>query len=203
MSPSTGPLAPEALLAQAHALLERGGYKVVREAEETLGIPSERGFLAEDKYGVVAVAVYETWKDLSAGWPETQSALVAVISREFTRAEAKAWEGYLVLLTPASLGPEAREEADRIRYDTSRIRKLVASGEDLTTLSDVDRVLLPLLPLEPAEVAMEDESSLLGSLPELLAQQGIGRDAADGVVGAFRRREPLLEALHQRLEGSR
>lgn len=200
MSPTGGSLTAEALLAEAHELLERGGYRVLRDVEEMLGIPSERGFLAEDKYGIVCVAVYRTWSDLSSAWPETQTALVAAISRQFTRAEAKAWDGYLVLLTPASLGPEAREEADQIRYDTSRIRKLVATGEDLTALSDVERVLLSLMPLESAEATIEDDASLLAVLPDLLAQGGIDHTAVHTVVEAFRRREPLLEALHRQLE---
>ncbi len=195
-------ITPQAVLAEAQRLLEAGGYHVLRDAEPLIGVPAERGLLAEDKYGIVALAVYGTWADLWQNWAEVEGAVVSLISEKFSRAEAKAWEGYLVLLTPAPVGPEAAQEANTIRYDTHRVRKLVGTGEDLTTLKDIQRVLLPLMPLETEELPSSEESAFLASLPDLLEQQGLDRRAVDIVLDAFRSHEPLLERLHEALEES-
>jgi hypothetical protein len=129
------------LLAAATKLLSNGGYT---RAQTLTGPqwPAANAGVFEDSFGIVAVIIYETWRDLESTWSEAQAAFVELISKQFTSNDAKAWDGYLVLLTPA-----AAEYSDvtKIRYDTTRVRKLVATGDELKTLADVGRVLLPLL----------------------------------------------------------
>ncbi|MGH2403880.1 MAG: hypothetical protein ACRDGN_05370, partial [bacterium] len=156
------------ILAAAGEILVSHGYSRSSDAV-ALGAPLRNTRLLEDAYGIVAVVVYETWEDLVTRWPDAQGFLVDLISKHVSSADAKAWEGYLVLLTPAVIGMASRSDADRIRYDTTRVRKLLATGEELRTVSDVERVLLPLLPLDEVEVGRHE--STVEMLPELLTTE--------------------------------
>jgi hypothetical protein len=157
-------LAPAALLAEAAGVLVGASYRVERDAERILDLPSERAFIAEDKYGVVVVAVYDTWGELARGWRSAQARAVEVLSERFTRLDRKAWDGYLILLTPG-LAADEHAMVHEIRYDTGRIRKIVATGEDIRALSDVERTLLPLLPLTQSSVGTEKTPRRLMSFP--------------------------------------
>lgn len=179
------------LLAAVSELLERGKYTAV--------LP-DRGWgsnirLFEDPYGIVAVAAFETWGDLTEGWPDVQGHLVELISEHLTRPEPKSWDGYLVLMTPSVAPSTARSQLADIRYDTNRLRKLVATGDELHTLDDVEQALLPLLPLE-VESQVESGPALLERLPALLAERGIDMGAARVAVDAFTSNQSILERLH-------
>jgi len=180
------------LLAAASELLESGGYNVVPPADGW----TSNSRLFEDPYGIVAVVAYENWTDLAETWPDAQGHLVELISAHLTRPEPKSWEGYLVLLTPGVAPSAARSQLAEIRYDTNRVRKLVATGDDLRTLDDVEQALLPLLPLE-VESQLEPGPALLERLPGLLAARGIDAEAARTVVDAFIANESVLERLHE------
>lgn len=132
------------LLAAASELLDSGGYSPVPSG---IGWPSSSR-LFEDAYGIAAIVVFDTWAELVDGWSDDQGRLVEAISAHLRRPEPKSWEGYLVLLTPAVLQSAARTELASIRYDTMRVRKLVATRDELGTLDDVEQALLPLLPLK-------------------------------------------------------
>src|SRR2546426_1982003 len=120
------------ILATAAELLVSHGYSKSSDAIALRApLPNTRVF--EDTYGIVAVVVYETWEDLDTRWPDAQGFLVDLISEHVSSADAKAWEGYLVLLTPAVIGMTSQPDADRIRYDTTRVRKFLATGEELKT----------------------------------------------------------------------
>jgi len=191
-------LAPAAVLAEVARVLSANQYHLERKTEAKLDLPSERALIAEDKYGVVVVVVFDTWRELAASWRSAQAAAVEALSTRFTRLDRKAWDGYLVLLTPA-LSTGAEETVDQIRYDTSRIRKIVATGEDLASLSDVERTLLPLLPLTQTDLELEDAQSPLDELAEHLERAGIARRLADTAVAAFRDHRPIVQELHREL----
>jgi hypothetical protein len=180
------------LLAAASQTLIAGGYSAVPDPPNWT---SSNARVFEDAYGIVAVVVYETWSDLVAQWPDAQGQLVELISEYLARPEAKAWEGYLALLTPVAAPLEARSKIAEIRYDTGRVRKLVATGDELQTLDDVKRALLPVLPLE-VEAQLESGAGLLDRLPKLLAAQDIHEDLTRVVVVAFENNQTLLEQLH-------
>jgi hypothetical protein len=118
-----------------------------------------------------------------------------VISQYVGQGESKSWDGYLVLLTPG-LAPSEDVEIEAVRYNTNRLRKLVATGDDLRSPTDVERVLRPLLPLGQDRTNLSQESAL-DLLPKLLAEQGIPKETTQLLVDAFREQSPLLERLHQ------
>lgn len=59
----------------------------------------------------------------------------------------QAWDGYLVLLTPSLQPSSTWTEGTEIRYNTSRVRKLVGTCDDLKSLRDVQNILQPVLPV--------------------------------------------------------
>jgi hypothetical protein len=184
------------ITAAASAALLDGGYRIVETFPRDISSPSGTRFF-EDAFGVVEIAVFESWQGLREGWPNAQGALVELMSRYVKTGEPKAWEGYLVLFTPATLPDASRDEAEQIKYDTSRLRKLLATGDDLRTITDVERAVLPLLPITPAlaqQMAQEDQVFEL--LPQMLAKRGVSSELARELIAAFLANEPLMERLH-------
>lgn len=182
------------LIAAATEYLQRGGYSLVEDGRRGEW-PTSNVRVFEDPYGVVAVVVYETWSELVMGWTEAQGALVHLISENIGRSEAKAWDGYLVLLTPSLLSAENRLRADEIRRDTTRVRKLLGTGEELRNPTDAERLLSPLLPLSE-ELEPIEQGSTLNLLPGLLSARGVSGDAVRVLVDAFREQAPLMDRLH-------
>ncbi len=181
------------LIAAASQVLLEGGYRQINGQFPEWGTPTSRLF--EDEYSVVGIAIFETCKELLQTWPDAQALLVDVISRHVGSQESKSWDGYLVLLTPG-LAPSESAAIEAVRYDTTRLRKLVATGDDLKLPTDVERVLRPLLPLRPERASLVQQSAL-DLLPRLLAVQQIPEEVTRVVVDAFRQQSPLLEQLHQ------
>ena len=188
------------VLAAATVSLVAGGYRRIDTTSEDWGIPNSRLF--EDEYGLVAVVVYETWEALAAEWVVAQGALVELISRHLSRSHPKSWEGYLVALTPGSRGRSGRQEWMNIRYNTNRLRKLVASGEELRAIADVETALAPLLPVDSQAVTVDLFASVLDLVPDLVHDSsGLPRKVAQEVVNAFVQQRNMLEALHNAREG--
>jgi len=182
------------ILAAASSCLETGGYRPVDEVRVgQVSLASAR--LYEDPYSVVALMVYGSWAELASHWTDAQAALVELMSAHMTSADAKSWEGYLVLLTPGVADQAGSPSVSDIRYDVSRVRKLVSTGDELAQISDVERALLPLLPMQPPASARGD-GSVLGLLPALLAGQGIDERAVTVLIDAFTSQQPLVESLH-------
>lgn len=184
------------LIAASTSVLEAGRYQSIREGFPEWNTTSTRLF--EDKYNVVGIAVFATVAELLQSWADLQGALVDVISRHVGQAESKAWDGYLVLLTTA-IAPGSDANIEDVRSDTTRLRKLVATGEDLGSPSDVERVLQSLLPLHHSQGSI-GQTSALGLLPELLEEQGVKESTTKVLVKAFIEQEPMMEALHRTRE---
>ena len=188
------------IVAATTRALRAGGYKdVERDFEKTSGVTSVRVF--EDPYSFVSIVVYETWSALASGWIDAQTALVNLMSQAVSSSEPKAWDGYLVLCTPSVISSTDSVRAAKIEYDTSRVRKLLVTGDDLRNVHDVERALQPLLPLN-VEARSTDRTSALDLLEAFLIQRGFGQGEVRTLVEAFRSQQPLVEALHQHLEGS-
>ena len=181
------------LIAAASRTLINAGYKQIKGRGEDWDTPTTRLF--EDVYAVVGIVVFETCTELLETWPDLQASLVDVISRHIGKEESKSWDGYLVLLSPG-IAPSERFAIDDIRYNTTRLRKLVATADDLKNSTDVERILRPLLPL-PQEPANLGQESSLDLLPRLLASLDIPEEATQVLIDAFREQSPLLERLHQ------
>src|SRR4051812_13645121 len=86
------------LIAAVSKVLSDGHYRQVTRGGEGWDTATSRLF--EDEYNVVGVAVFETCGELLESWPDLQGSLVNVISQHIGREESKAWDGYLVLLSP-------------------------------------------------------------------------------------------------------
>lgn len=195
---STPALTSTDLLAAASACLRSNSYVEVGGSQ--LGSwPLDAARVYEDAYSVVALLVYESWAELASNWTDAQAALVELMSAHMTSADPKSWEGYLVLLTPGVAPGEDFASVADIRYDVSRVRKLVATGDELAQIGDVERALLPLLPMRQPSSAHGD-GSVLDLLPDLLAEHGIDKSAVKIVIEAFAAQRPLVESLHEHRE---
>ncbi len=175
--------------AHAREVLKEGGYELrvpPQDWEER-----EEAYLFEDLYSVVGLVVYGTCDELIYKWPEDQGTLSSAISEHIGRGEAKAAEGYLVLLTSGRPAQDDHETLTKIRYDTSHVRKLVATGETLQMKSDVERALRPLLPLR-VEQSRSEMASGLRELPKLL---DVDTEATEALIEAYQEQTSLLEAL--------
>jgi hypothetical protein len=181
------------LIATASQALIVNEYRQITGRFPDWDTPTSRLF--EDEYGVVGIVVFDTCAELLRTWPDMQASLVEVISRHVGKEEAKSWDGYLVLLSPG-IAPSETAAVDEVRYNTTRLRKLVATAGDLKDPTDVERVLRPLFPL-PQERANIGQESALDLLPRLLAEQKISEGVTRALVEAFREQSPLLERLHQ------
>jgi hypothetical protein len=196
MSPDGSSLSASSMIALASETLSLNGYRVVRDMTDMKKL-GDQALLAEDAYSVISVVAFETWQQLEKEWAEAQADLVDLLARRLSRSAPKAWDGYLVLLCAGE--PLDRLDADRIERDTSRVRKIVATGGRLRTSADVTRVLDLLLPLElPNNLSALDD--VLDALPELMADT-VDRAKLKIVVDAFRDGSPPLERLHESGDG--
>lgn len=185
------------LIAAATDVLQDGGYRrgAAGQASELL-LADLRLF--EDPFGVVAVAAYSMWSDLVQDWRKAQATVANTISESLGKNEPKAWEGYLVLLTPEVPPPDTEAEERKIQYDTSLLRKFVGTGASLETTADIERLLLPLLPMK-VDAQRKMSESLLDQVPSLLELEGVERELGKKIVQAFLDQESLPEAVHTHL----
>jgi hypothetical protein len=182
------------LLAGASELLENAGYE--RVAPERSGEwPTSGVRVHEDAYSIVAVTVFDTWEELAGSWTDAQVSLVELISKYISREEPKAWEGYLVLLTPSLMNEDARRIARAIRSDATFVRKLVGSGDELRSPDGLAQVMRSLLPIAVGPLDSKAESAL-DLLPALLEQRHCPPGAVRILVDAFVERRALVESLH-------
>ena len=191
LSDSSG-LSPTVIIAAAREVLSNSGFRIANESEITASEPGS-SLLAEDDYSVIALVAYDTWSELQAKWAYAQAELVTLLAKRLARSAPKAWDGYLVLFCGA---PTSNNSGiSTIERDTTRVRKIVATGEALKTTADISRVLDPFLPLTRPGTEAEIPD-VLATLPELLKRE-VPIAATEAVVNAFRAMEPPLERLHE------
>lgn len=183
------------VIAAATECLSSAGYAVVgaKESDPWTRRPAR---LFEDPYSIVGVVVFDTWGELREEWVSAQAGLVERIGDHMSRADAKSWDAYLALFTPAVVPRDQVARAQHIRYDTSRLRKLLATGAELTTLSAVRDALLPLLPVAE-EASVHAQESSLDALPRVLGKRGFEESIIRELIHAFREQEPLMTTLHK------
>jgi hypothetical protein len=185
-------LSPTVILAAAREIFANNGFVIASESGLT-ALEAGRSLLAEDDYSVIALVAYDTWSDLQAGWADAQAELVTLLAKRLARSAPKAWDGYLVLFCGAPTSDN--DGVSAIERDTTRVRKIVATGKALRTTGDIARVLDPLLPLARPGTGTEIPD-VLATLPELLKTE-VPIAATEAVVNAFRAMEPPLERLHE------
>lgn len=182
------------IAAAADAVLERSAYRRLDSSQRLLS-PETTARIYEDVYGVVWLSVFESVAALLRGWHEQQAAFVELLTQHLASEDAKAWDGYLVLLSGDAHHREQAADIEEIRRDTRRVRKLVATGARIRTLRDVEDVLQPLLPLEVGGTIVP--SSPFETLPEVLETQGIPRELTRQLATAFESQQPLMRVIQR------
>jgi hypothetical protein len=186
------------LVATTNDLLVSAGYAEV--AEDRIGpLRSSSSRLYEDEYSIVCVTVLPTWAELVRSWTDIQAALAELLSGYLKRTDAKSWDGYLVLITP-SLAFEHWSEIEDIKTDTSRVRKLVGTGDDLKSYADVETLLSPLLPVYPSAATPQAVDRDPWSLVKRsLVSRGMELKVVNAVIRAYDQQRNLMEALRKTL----
>jgi hypothetical protein len=151
-------LSESTLLGSAANVLLSSGFKEADLSRDPKMDPT-RVRLFEDAYSLVLIAAFSSAGELLDEWPRVQSDLAALITRTIDHRDAKAWDGYLVLLLAR---PPLREDLGAltaIAYDTRRVRKLVVTPDMIGADLDLTSALLPVLPL-PSLPALGSLSSM-------------------------------------------
>lgn len=193
-----GVLSETQLLTAAGESLKAGGYKEVSSDRLEL-LKSDKARVYEDLYAIVCLAVFPTWTELASRWANIQADFVELLSKYLLRADAKAWDAYLVLMTPA-MALEQWHEAQEIRQDTTRVRKLVGTGEDLRSLGDVATLVSSLLPIGSAQAVTDKTQTVWSLVYQSLEKKGVRRDAIQSLVTAYEEQRNLMEALRNSLK---
>lgn len=183
------------LLSAAREVLTRSSFSEVT-AYELSGIDSSNQCLFEDPYSLVAISIFETWRDLADHWKNIQASFVELISDHIPRDEGKIWDCYLLLWTPGLVPIRELPTKRRIQYDTGRVRKLVTSGDDIQELADVETALLPLLPIVE-HVIESTQAGVLDRIPEFLESNELPKIIIRSVVQAFEKNDSLVESIHK------
>ena len=192
-----GVLSETQLLAAAGELLKRGGYREVRNDRLEL-LRADKARLFEDPYAIVCLVVFGTWAELRSNWADIQADFVELLSKYLLRADAKTWDAYLVLLTPA-MAVEEWHDAEMIRQDTTRVRKLVGTGEDLHSLGDIETLVSSLIPIGSAEAVTDKTEAVWSLLYQSLERKGVRRDTIESLVMAYEEQRSIMEALRTSL----
>jgi hypothetical protein len=185
------------LLAAAGELLKQGGYREVSNERLEL-LKSDKARLYEDLYAIVCLVVFPTWAELTSNWANIQADFVELLSKYLLRADAKTWDAYLVLLTPA-MALEQWHEAEEIRQDTTRIRKLVGTGEDLRSLGDVATLVSSLLPISSAGAVTDKTQTVWSLVYQSLEKKSVRRETIQSLVKAYEEQRNIMEALRNSL----
>ena len=204
------PLKSSQIIGEAKRLLEQSGFKeadpiVVGSAREHLSVgdedeealladvgPSGEVLVFEDERRIVGLILYESWSELAGSWEVAQAEMVARISQHLRRSDPKSWDGYLVLMTRDECA--SVEDIARVRHDTRRLRKLVATGRELTSISAIADTLLPVLPFRMDQFDAEP-ATLADRLPEMLATKGVDLPLANAALASFRENRSPMEGV--------
>jgi len=155
----------------------------------------------------VGVRIFPTLGELVAEWQDGQSAVTDLIGSNVVDIQYKAWDGYLLLITPAPASNEWGAELNEIRANTRRLRKLIVTGDDFdiseTEVQMLVRLREKLAPLIPVQLdSIGEATDPLADLPDRLAREGINRQHVLTILEARSAGEPMVSALHESLVSS-
>ena len=153
---------------------------------------SKEVIVFEDERSIVGVVTFATWAELESSWQQVQAEMVARISKHMLRTDPKSWDGYLVLITLDSTAP-ARAVA-QVRCNTHRLRKLVATGQELTAISAIEGILLPVLPFTMAPTGAA-RATLIERLPEMLESKGVDHSLTAAAIASSRENRSPMEGI--------
>ena len=184
-----GTLEVSQVLGEATRLLCDGGFVEV----DSVNISPEFELrVFEDDRSIVGLVLYQTWEELDANWSAAQAVMVELMSEKVRPNDPKSWDGYLVLLTVDE--PARVEYVTRIKNDTRRLRKLVATGHELKTMASVQDTLLPVLPFNVTS-SVASATALTDRIPEMLEDHGIERSLASAALRSFQENRSPMEGV--------
>ena len=190
-----------ALLAELESIFGNHGYKTAK-AQTNWPPVKEILLVAEDEYGVVAVSIFESTTELIERWTEAQGETVELFGNAISHTDAKWWEGYLILISLGqTIGADEKACLDEIRRDTSRIRKFVFTGSDLTSINSISRLVSPLLPMSPDFGASTPSTESVDEFYKEVAGQRIEQQALEVVLETYRKGDSILQSLDTWLHG--
>ena len=196
-------LTDSTLLAAASNVLIASGFQevsvaAIREIEPT------RERLFEDAYSIVLVSAFQSAGELVDAWPTVQSGFASLITRTMARNDAKAWDGYLVLLLGRQPSRAEVPSLSKIAYDTRRVRKIVVTPEMIGSDLDLTTALLPVLPLPelPSLGARTSLDQILATMEGSLApiaRRGLEAlfEASASNTSPFAALEALVRETHE------
>lgn len=184
-----GALEASQVLGEATRLLCDGGFS---QASSANILPEFELRVFEDDRSIVGLVLYQTWEELESNWPAAQAVMVELMSEKVRPNDPKSWDGYLVLLT---VDESARAgSVTKIKNDTSRLRKLVATGREMKTMASVKDALRPVLPFDMAS-SVASSTALTDRIPEMLEDHGIERSLATAAIMSFQENRSPMEGV--------
>ncbi len=145
----------------------------VRELEN-FGLPV---LMFENDSVLGFVLVFQNASTLISSWQEVSGRVIESVQLSLRRASDKAWNAYLVMLTPEKENYGLQVTLATIEENLIGTRKIVRSG--VSKAEDIDLAMLPLVKIQNPPnldpINIEDEIRLRTSeLPEELVESFLG-----------------------------
>ena len=158
------------VLELARKILRDAGYTVTPAA-------AERSLQFEDEGVLGSLHVFEKVRDLLESWQREQDSFLRKSANALRAEPAKAWNGYTVVLCAEPCPQELRPRLEEVEEDFRGTRKIAQAG--VQSMEDVERALLPLLPLQlvavlPIEDPMRRLRSRLQDSPSRVVEGLVG-----------------------------
>ena len=128
------------VLIDIESTLRSGGYRC------TLSAYDAGMLLFEDDTIFGFVELFESPGQLLASWRDKQALFIQKNAGALRRASMKSWNCYAVFLCSEIARDADKHAIADVEEDLSLTRKLIADG--VATLRDVQRALLPILPIQ-------------------------------------------------------
>lgn len=131
------------ILQSCNDLLRESGYSVERAA-----IGQGEALVFEGDIVLGFLFAYDSSADLMKSWPTDSDAAISTYQFGLRKSGTKAWNTYLILLTPEPADYAKAVSLGAIEEDLGGTRKVVRAG--IQDVADLSAALLPLLPLQSA-----------------------------------------------------
>ena len=126
-------------------VLKNGGYRCRMSPYD------QNILLFEDDSLFGFVVLYDSVEVLLETWKSTQAHFIQRHASSLRRTNMKTWNCYAAFLSSGTAAENQKAALSVIEEDLSLTRKLVADG--ISTQRDVQRALLPVLPIQNPSVA--------------------------------------------------
>jgi hypothetical protein len=147
------------------SVLEQAGFRCRISSYD----PSVLWF--EDDSILGFVGIFDTAEEMVKSWSNKQATFIQRNAAALRRSNLKAWNCYAILLCAEQVNLEGRQLFAEIEGDLSLTRKIVAEG--ISTQRDLQRALLPILPIQNRALVAASESLDLESRLDLWPKNAV------------------------------